>query len=139
MYPMDKVGVPPGIGRPFLELSMKNAAAYRVCRLLLISGLAVFSAPPAEAARRPNVVVILTDDQGWGDLGLNGNSNLATPRIDALARAGASKDTRLRRAAPRKDTDTKLQRKAPRTIQSGGAAQRRVAPRTSSSFKCLNR
>ncbi len=31
------------------------------------------------ATKRPNVIVILTDDQGWGDLSLNGNSNLATP------------------------------------------------------------
>jgi len=38
---------------------------------------------------RPNVVVILTDDQGWGDLSLHGNSNLATPRIDSIGRGGA--------------------------------------------------
>ncbi len=38
----------------------------------------------------PNIVVILTDDQGWGDLSLNGNSNLKTPTIDGLARDGAS-------------------------------------------------
>ncbi len=52
-------------------------------------------APPyvqAANAGRPNVVVILTDDQGWGDLSLHGNSNVSTPRIDALARAGAEFD-----------------------------------------------
>lgn len=38
---------------------------------------------------RPNVVVILTDDQGWGDLSLHGNPNLQTPNIDSLARDGA--------------------------------------------------
>ncbi len=36
----------------------------------------------------PNVVVILTDDQGWGDLSFNGNVNLATPNIDSLAEEG---------------------------------------------------
>lgn len=41
------------------------------------------------AAERPNVVVILTDDQGWGDLGLHGNTNLETPNIDSLGRDGA--------------------------------------------------
>ena len=41
------------------------------------------------ASRPPNVVVFLADDQGWGDLSLNGNTNLATPRIDSLAREGA--------------------------------------------------
>src|SRR5262249_48545137 len=39
--------------------------------------------------RRPNVVVLLADDQGWGDLGVHGNSGVATPAIDSLARDGA--------------------------------------------------
>jgi len=43
-------------------------------------------------AKPPNIVVILTDDQGWGDLSLSGNKNLATPNIDSLARDGASFD-----------------------------------------------
>jgi len=41
---------------------------------------------------RPNVLVILTDDQGWGDLSLNGNQNLSTPNIDRLAAEGAKFD-----------------------------------------------
>ena len=43
-------------------------------------------------AKQPNIIVILTDDQGWGDLSLNGNKNLSTPNIDSLARDGASFD-----------------------------------------------
>ncbi|MCC6509837.1 MAG: arylsulfatase, partial [Pirellulaceae bacterium] len=46
----------------------------------------------ATASRRPNVIVILTDDQGWGDLSLNGNTNLSTPNIDAIGREGARFD-----------------------------------------------
>jgi arylsulfatase A-like enzyme len=42
--------------------------------------------------KSPNVIVVLTDDQGWGDLSFNGNTNLSTPNIDALASAGASFD-----------------------------------------------
>ena len=38
--------------------------------------------------RSPNVVVILTDDQGWGDLSINGNRNLSTPNIDRLGNEG---------------------------------------------------
>jgi arylsulfatase A-like enzyme len=41
------------------------------------------------AARRPNIVAILADDQGWGDLSVHGNRNLSTPNIDSLARDGA--------------------------------------------------
>ena len=40
-------------------------------------------------AAPPNVLIILTDDQGWGDLSLHGNTNLATPHIDKLAKSGA--------------------------------------------------
>ncbi|MBI5397704.1 MAG: sulfatase-like hydrolase/transferase [Verrucomicrobia bacterium] len=46
----------------------------------------------ASAAPKPNVLVILTDDQGWGDLSVNGNTNLRTPHIDSLASAGAMLD-----------------------------------------------
>jgi arylsulfatase A-like enzyme len=41
------------------------------------------------AAGQPNIVVILADDQGWGDLSIHGNTNLSTPNIDSLARDGA--------------------------------------------------
>jgi arylsulfatase A-like enzyme len=35
---------------------------------------------------RPNVVLIMTDDQGWGDLGAHGNKKIKTPHLDAMAR-----------------------------------------------------
>ncbi len=41
---------------------------------------------------KPNIVIILADDQGWGDLGISGNTNLRTPNIDALAKNGVSFD-----------------------------------------------
>jgi len=41
---------------------------------------------------KPNIVIFLADDQGFGDLSLNGNVNLSTPNIDSLARDGASFD-----------------------------------------------
>lgn len=37
----------------------------------------------------PNVVLILTDDQGWGDFGIHGNDMISTPAIDQMARTGA--------------------------------------------------
>ncbi|MEM9157633.1 MAG: arylsulfatase [Verrucomicrobiota bacterium] len=42
----------------------------------------------AANAAQPNIVIILTDDQGWGDLSLHGNTNLSTPNIDSLAHQG---------------------------------------------------
>ncbi len=42
------------------------------------------------AKQKPNIVLILTDDQGWGDLSINGNSNISTPNIDKLAKAGVT-------------------------------------------------
>ncbi|MFM7519781.1 MAG: hypothetical protein ACKO9B_04840, partial [Planctomycetota bacterium] len=47
------------------------------------------SAVPAMGARPPNVIVILADDAGPGDFSFTGNTNLATPVIDGLARDGA--------------------------------------------------
>ncbi len=41
-------------------------------------------------ARQPNLVVILADDQGWGDLSVSGNTNLKTPNIDSLSGEGAT-------------------------------------------------
>lgn len=55
-------------------------------RLAAVSGLAATTAPGQ--TRRPNIVVILADDQGWGDLSVHGNRNLQTPHIDSLARDG---------------------------------------------------
>ena len=48
----------------------------------------------AQSARpsRPNVVVFLADDAGWGDYGHSGNLTVSTPAIDSIARQGVSLD-----------------------------------------------
>jgi arylsulfatase A-like enzyme len=46
----------------------------------------------ANTQNRPNVLVILTDDQGYGDLSITGNKNLQTPHIDSIAKNGARFD-----------------------------------------------
>lgn len=40
------------------------------------------------AGQRPNIVLILADDLGWGDLSSTGAPDIATPRIDSIARQG---------------------------------------------------
>lgn len=52
-----------------------------VCGLFL-GGL--LCASPAAAAARPNVVLVITDDQGYGDLSCHGNPVLKTPNLDRL-------------------------------------------------------
>lgn len=42
----------------------------------------------AGAVERPNILIIFTDDQGYGDLGCYGNTKNKTPRLDALAKEG---------------------------------------------------
>lgn len=43
----------------------------------------------ADLITRPNIVLIVADDQGWGDLSLTGNPVISTPYLDSLARQGA--------------------------------------------------
>ncbi len=43
-----------------------------------------------DSVKGPNIILILADDQGWGDLGFSGNANLHTPNIDAIAHNGIS-------------------------------------------------
>ena len=40
----------------------------------------------SQVEERPNVILIITDDQGYGDLGITGNHHLKTPVIDAFAK-----------------------------------------------------
>ena len=37
----------------------------------------------------PNIILIMADDQGWGDVGYNGHPHLRTPHLDAMAQNGA--------------------------------------------------
>jgi arylsulfatase A-like enzyme len=38
--------------------------------------------------RKPNVVLIITDDQGYGDLSIHGNDKIDTPNLDSIAKNG---------------------------------------------------
>jgi arylsulfatase A-like enzyme len=44
------------------------------------------------AAAKPNILVVLADDMGWGDLEQNGNPDVSTPHLDALAAEGVRFD-----------------------------------------------
>ena len=71
--------------RSFLVLAFVWLAAGRP------SGLRGQEAAPGETAReapRPNVVLIVSDDQGYQDLGCFGSQQILTPRLDRLAAGG---------------------------------------------------
>lgn len=53
--------------------------------ILLLSTLLVYA---LGAAEKPNIVIIFTDDQGYGDLGCYGSETNKTPRLDRLAKEG---------------------------------------------------
>ena len=45
---------------------------------------ALCAAAPAFSQQKPNVIIIMTDDQGYGDIGAHGNPVLRTPNLDRL-------------------------------------------------------
>ena len=52
--------------------------------LLLVGGAVALAQPGAAAPAKPNVLLVLVDDQGYGDLGVHGNPVVKTPHLDRL-------------------------------------------------------
>src|SRR5271163_5020127 len=63
---------------------MKTKRMWRIVLPLLLVGGSRLSA----ADRLPNIVIIFTDDQGYGDVGCFGAQGFQTPHLDQLAREG---------------------------------------------------
>ncbi|MEQ8208293.1 MAG: sulfatase-like hydrolase/transferase [Lacipirellulaceae bacterium] len=59
-------------------------------KYLFLIGVGLFTGLSRSAARddRPNLIVILTDDQGYADVGFNGCQDIPTPNLDRIANEG---------------------------------------------------
>ncbi len=78
-----------GIGKP-----CQHSWFGRWCCVVLLIGCALSSSALADQvstknrAHHPNVVIVFTDDQGWGDVSCYGATHVKTPHIDRLASEG---------------------------------------------------
>ncbi len=84
VYPLPTISGSPPVIRHFRWL---------VCFLMLIAYHST------RAAELPNVVLVMCDDLGWGDVGFNGSKIAKTPHLDLMAN-GSLKFTRFYAAAP---------------------------------------
>jgi hypothetical protein len=62
---------------------MKCSDAFAACLCFILP-------PPSAAVEPPNIVLVMADDQGWGDMAYNGHPHLKTPNFDALAKEGCA-------------------------------------------------
>ena len=75
-------------------------------RCMILAGLVTIAFAPATtlAGSKPNIVLVMADDQGWGDMAYNGHPILKTPNFDAMARRDCASiaSTPPRRSARRR-------------------------------------
>lgn len=92
------------------RLALLPRASSAMLAAAILAGLAAWGPTTARAAEtatrakapagvRPNILLIMTDDQGWGDTGYNGHPVLKTPELDRMAAEGLRFD-RFYAAAP---------------------------------------
>ena len=71
-------------------MSIASAESFRrnrlFCFLVVVASVLIVGWPKASTAQRPNVIVIMSDDQGGGDYGFLGNEVIRTPELDAMHR-----------------------------------------------------
>ena len=63
----------------------------KIIKQLLVASLLI-SSGHLFAAEKPNFIIILTDDQGYADVGFNGSKDIRTPHIDRIANEGTKFD-----------------------------------------------
>ncbi len=76
----------PRLVSPITTIMRQRGIVWIVC-MLAFAGLSGLS-EGGIAGKRPNIILLLTDDQGYGDVSANGNPILKTPNIDRLHAEG---------------------------------------------------
>lgn len=69
-------------------MNKRNIITIGLTSIIYMLGLSISFAQNKPAGKHPNFIVILTDDQGYGDLSINGNPTIKTPNIDRMALEG---------------------------------------------------
>ncbi|MGP0062154.1 MAG: sulfatase-like hydrolase/transferase [Isosphaeraceae bacterium] len=71
-----------------LKHTALDSARASLAWLGMAMSIVVGVASGAETQRPPNIIMIVADDLGWGDVGFNGRTEWSTPNLDRLARQG---------------------------------------------------
>ena len=72
---------------PAMPRTLRTTGTWLMALLTVLAAPSLgFSAPGT--ARKPNILLVMTDDQGFGDIGVQGNDKIKTPHLDRFAREG---------------------------------------------------
>jgi len=75
--------------KPRLPLLLTLRTGGMLAVALVVASVGASGVARGESAvSRPNFILLMADDMGWGDPGFNGNPVIQTPNLDAMARAG---------------------------------------------------
>jgi len=66
----------------------KNISAILMIAIIISGCSAIKNSSTVTAQRKPNIIFILADDLGYGDVGFNGQTKIKTPALDLLAKEG---------------------------------------------------
>ncbi len=84
-YPLE---FPPSTSRLRVRLGLAVLTFLSTCDAPVRSAEDAAQAPAVDVSRPPNILVILSDDMGWAQLGFQGGKDVPTPHLDRLAREG---------------------------------------------------